>query len=80
MRDFTSQEEVYVSEENWTATLQRLPILVLGHLFVSLLRKTGHSLSQGAQTDPLHKRPGPMCLNEEAERGLPEGSALPHVP
>lgn len=57
-----------------------LPVLFWSHLFASLLRKTGYSLPQGAKIDPLHKKPGPMCLNKEAGLDLLWGSTLPLVP
>lgn len=56
--------------EGHVRELDYLPLrdakLFQSHL-ASVLRKTGHSLPQGAKTVPLYLRPGLMCLNKEAE-------------
>lgn len=36
--------------------------------------------SRDQKTEPLHKKPEPMCLNKEAELGLLQGNTLPQVP
>lgn len=69
-----------MSEENCTISPFVAANSLWSHRFASLLRETGYSLPQEAKTDPLHKGPGPMCLNKEAELSLLQGNPLPKVP
>lgn len=71
---------VYVSE-NWTASLLVAANSLLESSFCFIIKKDRIlPSSRGQKTDPLHKKPGPMYLNKEAELGLPQGNILPQVP